>query len=174
MITRGEDVEASALRQRGWSIAAIARHLGRDRKTVRAHLKGEWEAGVRKRSGPDRLGPFVAYLGARFADNAHIWATALYDEVVGLGYQGSYPSFVRQLRQAEWRPVPGLGELVFTTSVGRCPARTSPATSSGHSRPLAFHGCASTICELPAERCCSPPGSISPWSAAGSAIVASG
>ena len=40
MITRGEDVEASALRQRGWSIAAIARHLGRDRKTFREHFSG--------------------------------------------------------------------------------------------------------------------------------------
>ena len=104
MITRGEDVEASALRQRGWSIAAIARHLGRDRKTVRAYLSGDQEAGLRHRSEPDRLGPFVPYLRARFADNAHIWATALFDEVVPLGYEGSYPSFVRQLRQAELRP----------------------------------------------------------------------
>jgi hypothetical protein len=46
----------------------------------------------------------VTYLQARFTDNAHIWATALYDEVVGLGYQGSYPSFVRQLRQGGLRP----------------------------------------------------------------------
>ena len=104
MITRGEDVEASALRQRGWSISAIARHLGRDRKTVRAHLRGDREAGVRQRSGSDQLGPFVAYLQSRFADNAHIWATALYDEVAELGYQGSYPSFARQLRQAGLRP----------------------------------------------------------------------
>lgn len=34
----GGDVEAKALRARGWSISAIARHLGRDRKTVRAYV----------------------------------------------------------------------------------------------------------------------------------------
>jgi len=28
MLTRGEDVEAHALEERGWSISAIARHLG--------------------------------------------------------------------------------------------------------------------------------------------------
>jgi IS30 family transposase len=44
MITRGEDVEASALRQRGWSVTAIARHLERDRKTVRAYLRGDRES----------------------------------------------------------------------------------------------------------------------------------
>lgn len=104
MITRGEDVEASALRQRGWSVTAIARHLERDRKTVRAYLRGDREAGVRHRSEPDRLAPFVPYLKARFDDNAHIWGTALFDEVVQLGYDASYPSFVRQLRQAELRP----------------------------------------------------------------------
>ena len=36
MITHGEDVEIHALRAQGWSISAIARHLGVDRKTVRA------------------------------------------------------------------------------------------------------------------------------------------
>lgn len=36
MISQEEDVEASALRRQGWSISAIARHQGRDRKTVRA------------------------------------------------------------------------------------------------------------------------------------------
>ena len=47
MITHGDDVEIYALRTQGWSISAIARHLGLDRKTVRAHLGGEREAGVR-------------------------------------------------------------------------------------------------------------------------------
>ena len=29
MLSRGEDVEAHALKERGWSVLAIARHLGR-------------------------------------------------------------------------------------------------------------------------------------------------
>ena len=46
MITQGEDVEIHALRAQGWSISAIARHVGVDRKTVRAYLAGQREAGV--------------------------------------------------------------------------------------------------------------------------------
>lgn len=104
MISRGEDVEAHALKNRGWSISAIARHLGRDRKTIRADLNGEREAGVRRSSAPDPLAPYTAYLAARFADNAHIWGTALFDEVVVLGYDRSYVSFARQVRAAGLRP----------------------------------------------------------------------
>ena len=46
MITHGEDVEIHALRKQGWSISAIARHMGLDRKTVRAYLCGDREVGV--------------------------------------------------------------------------------------------------------------------------------
>ena len=49
MLTREEDIDAHALRKRGWTISAIARHLGRDRKTIRAYLAGR-EAGVRASS----------------------------------------------------------------------------------------------------------------------------
>ena len=35
MLTWEDDVEVHALHKRGWSISAIARHTGRDRKTVR-------------------------------------------------------------------------------------------------------------------------------------------
>ena len=35
MITREEDIDAHALHRQGWTISAIARHLGRDRKTIR-------------------------------------------------------------------------------------------------------------------------------------------
>ena len=89
MISRGEDVEADALKKRGWSTAAISRHLGRDPKTIRAYLNGQRQPGVRRPSRPDPLQPYTLYLTARFADNAHIWASALYDEVVPLGYAGS-------------------------------------------------------------------------------------
>ena len=104
MLTQGEDVEVQALASRGWSVSAIARHLGRDRKTVRAYVRGERQAGVRASVAPDPLAPFAAYLSARFADDPHLWATALYDEVAPLGYGLSYVSFARQLRLAGLRP----------------------------------------------------------------------
>jgi predicted transcriptional regulator len=45
MLTREDDVDAHALHRQGWTISAIARHLGRDRKTIRAYLRGELVAG---------------------------------------------------------------------------------------------------------------------------------
>ncbi len=53
MLTPEEDVEITSLRKRGWTISAIARHVGRDRKTVRSYLSGAREPGVRHRSGED-------------------------------------------------------------------------------------------------------------------------
>jgi transposase len=44
MLTQEDDVEIHALAARGWSVSAIARHTGRDRKTVRRYLKGEGAA----------------------------------------------------------------------------------------------------------------------------------
>jgi transposase len=104
MFSRSEDVEVHALSKRGWSISAIARHLECDRKTVRSYLSGERVAGVRRSSAPDPLAPFVNYVKARFVDDPHLWASALFDEVVPLGYGSSYPSFARQIRSAGLRP----------------------------------------------------------------------
>ncbi len=56
------------------------------------------------RTAPDPLEPFTKYLTARFVDDPHIWASALYDEVRRLGYPLSYPSFARQVRLAGLRP----------------------------------------------------------------------
>lgn len=104
MLTWEEDVEAAALRAQGWSIAAIARHLGRDPKTIRAYLDGERTPGQRRRSTPDVFAPCADYVAARLAEDRHVWATALYDEVLALGYAGSYPSFTRALRSRGLRP----------------------------------------------------------------------
>ena len=59
MLTWEEELEAEALFKRGWTISAIARHLGRDRKTVRAYLSGERVPGVRRRSTPEVFEPFA-------------------------------------------------------------------------------------------------------------------
>ena len=56
MLAQEESVEVHALRKRGWSMWAIARHVGRDRKTVRAHLTGEHVPGRRRLpSGASRV-----------------------------------------------------------------------------------------------------------------------
>lgn len=104
MLTREEDIDAHALRKRGWTISAIARHLGRDRKTVRAYLVGERTPGVRASTAEDWFAPFAVYLAARFAEDPHVWATTLYDEVTALGFDRSYPTFTRLVRARGLRP----------------------------------------------------------------------
>jgi transposase len=103
MLSLEEDVEAQALRDRGWSISAIARHLGRDRKTIRRYLSGEREPGKRK-AGPDPFEPFLPYCRTRLTDDPHLWAATLLDEVADLGYQGGYSTFTRALRRYQLRP----------------------------------------------------------------------
>src|SRR6187401_714604 len=104
MLTWEEELEAEALFKRGWTISAIARHLGRDRKTVRAYLCGQRTPGERRRSSPDPFERYVGYVAQRLADDRHVWASTLFDEVVELGYPGSYPSFTRALRARVLRP----------------------------------------------------------------------
>lgn len=77
---------------------AIARHLGRDRKTVRAYLSGQREPGTCRPAGPGRFGRIAEYCRIRFADDPQLFATALFEEVRELGFDGSYPSFTRAPR----------------------------------------------------------------------------
>jgi transposase len=104
MLTPGEDVEITSLRKRGWTISAIARHVGHDRKTVRAYLSGEREPGVRAKAEADPFDRFEPYVRQRIVDDRHVWATALFDEVVALGYDRSYQTFTRHLRERQLRP----------------------------------------------------------------------
>ena len=61
MLTHADDVEAHGLRERGWTISAVARHFGRDRKGP-AYLNGERTPGLRVHSAPDPLEPFEKHL----------------------------------------------------------------------------------------------------------------
>ena len=97
-------MDAHALHRRGWTISAIARHLGHDRKTIRAYLHGDRVAGQRRRSQPDRFEVFAGYWRERLVEDPYLWATTLFDEVLELGYDRSYPTFTRQLRARGLRP----------------------------------------------------------------------
>jgi transposase len=104
MLTEEDDVEIHALAARGWTVSAIARHTGRDRKTVARYLKGE---GGRQGRVPavSCLEAFRGYLAARFVDDPHAEATVLFRELVAAGFDRSYPTLVRELRRLELRPV---------------------------------------------------------------------
>jgi transposase len=103
MLTREDDIDVHALHRQGWTISAIARHLGRDRKTIRAYLAGR-EAGVRARSTADPFEPFAAYCQQRLADDPHLWVSTLFDELAELGFTRSYPTLTRALRARALRP----------------------------------------------------------------------
>ena len=104
MMALEECVEVHALRQRGWSISAIARHLGRDRKTVRAYLSGERVPGERTPGEVDPFDQYEPYVRQRLSYDPHVWASALFDEVAALGYSQSYPTLVRKIRERGLRP----------------------------------------------------------------------
>jgi transposase len=104
MLTQGEDVEAHALRKRGWSISAIARHLNRDRKTIAAYLNGSRVPGQRRSARIDPFTEFEDYCRIRLAQDAHLLAMTLFDEIVELGYEGGYSTFTRAVRKRGLRP----------------------------------------------------------------------
>ncbi len=103
MLTQEDDVEIHALAARGWTKAAIARHTGRDRKTVTKYL--DRPRGWQRDRAPSCLEPFRDYLQARFAEDLHVDATVLHRELVDAGFDRSYPTLVRELRRLELRPV---------------------------------------------------------------------
>ena len=104
MLSREADVEAHALREQGWTISAIARHLGHDRKTVRAYLEGKRVPEVRVRREPTVAEPFLEYCRLRLGEDPHLWASTLFDELAGVGFAGSYPSLTAAIRAHRLRP----------------------------------------------------------------------
>ncbi len=106
MITQGEDVEIHALKRQGWSISSIARHVGLDRKTVRAYLSGERRAGVRESGVVDPFDVVEPYVRQRLKEDRHLRATVLFGEVQSLpvGYGRAYPTFTRHIRERGLRP----------------------------------------------------------------------
>jgi transposase len=104
MLTWENCVEAQVLRTRGWSITAIATHLGHDRKTIRAYLNGERRPGERKPARPESVIDYLDYCRQRLADDPHLWLTTLFDELSDLGFGGSYQALSAAVRRHELRP----------------------------------------------------------------------
>jgi transposase len=102
MLTEEDDVEIHALAARGWSVSAISRHTGRDRKTVSKYLAAPRAA---RASVPSCLEPYRAYIAARFEEDPHLEATVLHRELLDAGFGRAYTTLVGELRRLQLRPV---------------------------------------------------------------------
>lgn len=104
MLTQEDDVEIHALAKRGWSISAIARHTGRDRKTIRRYLAGQGGT-QRQDQAPSCLAPFHPYIAARFEEDPHLLLSVLHRELAAEGFQYCYSSLVKEVRRLQLRPI---------------------------------------------------------------------
>ena len=119
MIKLGELVMILELHRQGVSVSAIARQLGIDRKTVRAHLARGLTAPVYKvrPPRPRLIDPFEPYLRERVVAFPTLTGRRLWRELKERGYQGGYTAITDLLR--DLRPPRTTGfEVRFETSPG--------------------------------------------------------
>jgi transposase len=119
MLTQENDVEIHALARRGWWKSAIARHTGRDRKTIAKYLAGQGPTGE---PAPSCLQPFRAYLEARLGDDPHVRGSVLFEDSLqkadSISHQFSQSSFARPLAAAKLFPTAGRRSIMVAGGGG--------------------------------------------------------
>jgi hypothetical protein len=90
-----------------WRRTHCARRGGRSRRSPGIWV---WTArraritGVRSRTVPDVIAPFVEYCRIRLADDPHLWASTLFDELQQIGFGGAYSCVTAAIRVHGSRP----------------------------------------------------------------------
>ena len=106
MLTGEHVVDITAMFKAGWTISAISRHTGRDRKTTRRVIAG---VAVGRARQPSVLEPYRAYIAARLeiaTGDPHLDASVLLRELRELGFERSYATLTRELRRLARRRPP--------------------------------------------------------------------
>jgi transposase len=80
--------EAHALRQQGWQVKAIARHLNCHPKTISRYLQRQLPLTPRRATRSTKLDAFKGYLLERWNEGCHN-ASQLFRDIEGKGYAGS-------------------------------------------------------------------------------------
>jgi transposase len=106
MIAQEDYLVIHKLHALGYTITQIARELGLDRKTVRAHLQRDRPPRYQREGRPSKLDPYRTWIRTRL-EAAPLTAKRLLRELRPLGYTGGYSilkSFVARIRPRP--PVP--------------------------------------------------------------------
>jgi hypothetical protein len=97
-------VEAQPLRSQGWSLSAIARHLG-VKQVARSRLSERRTCPGSAGACGDRCVPeYVFCCWLRLSGELRAWLTTLFEEVAQLGQARSYQSFACAIRTRSPRP----------------------------------------------------------------------
>jgi len=101
MMTQGEYMNVKALKAAGWTIRQIAAHLGYHPATVSGWLKHGGPPPKRATAVEDLSidEHWQKRIAALLAHNADLQATSILRVIRAEGFEGSYPSLTRYLRQ---------------------------------------------------------------------------
>jgi transposase len=101
MVKNGEFFMIKEMKQRGMSITAIAKEMGRDRKTIRKWLQEKHpDIYHRNVAKPEKLSPFKSYIRQRMEEGC-MNAVVIMDELRAVGYTGGITilrDFMKPLR----------------------------------------------------------------------------
>jgi hypothetical protein len=131
MLPRERAEKILTLGQAGWSVPAIAAHLGHSKPTIRDYLTGRRTPGVRA-PRPSLLTDLLAgYCRQRLVEDPHLRPNTLFDEVLELGFQGSLRTFYREMMRLQPGPA---APRTFTHSSPQNPAEASRPFAPGLTR----------------------------------------
>jgi transposase len=111
MMTQGEFVDVIKLRDAGWTVDEIAAEVGYHPATVRGWLKAGGPPARREVTVEERvIDPgWQARIHAMLKLNPRLLATSIHDRLVAEGFEGSYPTvarFVREVRGPRFKTGP--------------------------------------------------------------------
>lgn len=104
MLPRDRAEKILTLGAAGWSVPAIAAHLGHSGQTIRDYLAGRRTPGVRAPRPSLLTDLFAGYCRQRFAEDPHLRPSTLFNEVTKLGFKASRSTFYRELTQRRLAP----------------------------------------------------------------------
>ncbi len=113
MMTQGEFMDVIKLRDAGWMIDEIAVEVGYHSGTVRRWLKAGGPPASRRVDVGEREidSAWAARIHAMLALNPKLLATSIHDRLQAEGFEGSYPTvarFVREVRGPRLGPMRGV------------------------------------------------------------------
>jgi hypothetical protein len=104
MLPRDRAEKILTLGAAGWTVPAIAAHLGHSEPTIRDYLTGRKTPGVRAPRPSLLTDLFASYCRQRFAEDPHLRPSTLFNEVTELGFKASRSTFYRELTQRRLAP----------------------------------------------------------------------